>query len=271
MAEKFSSGCCDNGFKEAVCIETARIYDSCSAKDCFEDLQVYFTDTAQSIIDAAVSVKSKKAAVLNVYMNVEPVAFNKGFYSVDITFFFKVTVEAFTSPVSAPTEVTGLAVFTKKVILYGSEGNVATYSTDANLINRFDYCGNSLPTASIQLVEPIFLAVKMCPRNDCCYEPCINIPPEVAAEFDGNFCAVIPGRNVFVTLGLFSIVNLQRRVQLLVPAYDYCVPEKECCCNTEDPCEIFRGIQFPADEFFPPKLNTDCSSPSDCDCDTSKR
>ena len=109
MAEKFSSGCCDNGFKEAVCIETARIYDSCSAKDCFEDLQVYFTDTAQSIIDAAVSVKSKKAEVLNVYMNVEPVAFNKGFYSVDITFFFKVTVEAFTCPVSAPTEVTGLA------------------------------------------------------------------------------------------------------------------------------------------------------------------
>ena len=269
MAENniMPDGCCDNGFKEAVCIETARIYDSCSAKDCFEDLQVYFTDTAQGIIDAAMSVKSKKASVLNVFMDVEPVAFNKGFYSVDVTFFFKVVVEAFTSPISAPTEVTGLAVFTKKVILYGREGNVATYATDSTVINRYDYCGNNLPTASIQVVEPIFLAVKMCDRNEMCYEPCISIPPAVAAEFEGNFCTVTPTKNVYVTLGLSSIVNLQRKVQLLVPAYDYCIPEKECCCNTEDPCEIFRSIKFPVEEFFPPKMcNDDDTPPCDCEC-----
>lgn len=258
-------GCCDNnGFKEAVCIETARIYDSCSAKDCFEDLQVYFTDCAQSIIDAAISVKSKKASVLTVCMDVEPIAFNKGFYSVDITIFFKVTVEAFTSPVCAPTEVTGLAVFTKKVILYGSEGNVATYSTDSTVYNRYDYCGNNLPTASIQVVEPIFLSAKLCDRHEMCCEASVSIPPTVAKEFEGNFCSCSPSKHVFVTLGLFSIVNLQRRVQLLVPAYDYCVPEKECCCNTEDPCEVFRSIRFPVEEFFPPKM---CHEDPPCGCD----
>ena len=31
-------------FKEAVCIDAERIYDSCSDKDCLEDLQVFFSD-----------------------------------------------------------------------------------------------------------------------------------------------------------------------------------------------------------------------------------
>ena len=38
--------------------------------------------------------------------------------------------------------------------------------------------------------------------------------------------------------------------------HDYCLPEKECACQGaecgEDPCEIFRKVQFPVDEFFPP-------------------
>ena len=70
------------GFKEAVCIDAMRIYDTCSAKDCLEDLQVYFTDTTQPLIDSALNVKCRKVEVLNVYIDTEPVPFNKGFYSV---------------------------------------------------------------------------------------------------------------------------------------------------------------------------------------------
>ena len=29
-------------FKEAVCIDASRVYDSCGDKDCLEDLRVYF-------------------------------------------------------------------------------------------------------------------------------------------------------------------------------------------------------------------------------------
>ena len=32
-----------NCFKEAVCIDAGRIYDSCTDKDCLTDLQVFFT------------------------------------------------------------------------------------------------------------------------------------------------------------------------------------------------------------------------------------
>ena len=48
---------------------------------------------------------------------------------------------------------------------------------------------------------------------------------------------------------------LERNVQILVPACNYCVPTKECIVSTEDnPCDIFNSIEFPTDEFFPPQL-----------------
>ena len=70
------------GFKEAVCIDAGRVYDSCSDKDCLEDLQVYFTATEQAKIDRALTVKAKSVEVLNVCLEVEPIPFNRGFYSV---------------------------------------------------------------------------------------------------------------------------------------------------------------------------------------------
>ena len=73
-------------FKEAVCIDTNRVYDSVSDKNCLEDLQVTFPDEAQSIVNNCCSLKLKEVEVENVYMDVEPIPFNKGFYTVDITF-----------------------------------------------------------------------------------------------------------------------------------------------------------------------------------------
>ena len=45
-----------------------------------------------------------------------------------------------------------------------------------------------------------------------------------------------------------------------MPAYDYCMPEKECACGNcdDDPCEIFRHVKFPVDEFFPPNSIAPC-------------
>ena len=61
---------------------------------------------------------------------------------------------------------------------------------------------------------------------------------------------------LFVTLGQFSMIRLERDTQLLVPVYDYCMPSKECPCDScdcqEDPCDLFRKVQFPVNEFFPP-------------------
>jgi hypothetical protein len=60
---------------------------------------------------------------------------------------------------------------------------------------------------------------------------------------------------VFVTIGLFSIVQVVRNVQMLIPAYDFCIPSKECTPASDNPCEMFKRIDFPTDSFFPPRVS----------------
>ncbi len=66
---------------------------------------------------------------------------------------------------------------------------------------------------------------------------------------------------IFFTIGLFTIVQIIRNVQMLIPAFDFCIPDKECVASSDNPCELFRKIDFPTDEFFPPK-----SYDSGCGC-----
>ena len=184
----------------------------------------------------------------------EPVTFNKGFYSVDITFFFKVTVAAYQSPAASPICVEGLATFSKKVILFGSDASVKTFSTEDCTAS----CGNNNPIVNVQVIDPMILASYV---NDChvtCPSEQTFTPPETIAEqFEGCFNGFTPHRTVCVTLGLFSIVQLERQVQIMVPVYGFCMPDKQCDAtdNTDDPCELFSKISFPTDEFFPPKLS----------------
>lgn len=242
-------------FKEAVCIDAGRIFDSCSDKDCLEDLQVYFTDVTQGIIDSAMNVKCRKIEVLNVYMDIEPVPFNKGFYSVDMTFFFNVALDVFSVPMSPPSCVEGLAVFNKKVILYGSEGSVRVFTSDKSALAEDACAPNNLPKASVHVVDPICLTCKLC---DYCPQRCaaaLSIPTAIAERYEGNFNGVNPQKTVYMSLGLFSIVQLERDVQMMVPVYDYTIPDKECVSTSDDPCELFKRIKFPVSEFFPPRLS----------------
>ena len=113
------------------------------------------------------------------------------------------------------------------------------------------------PVAVVEAVDPIVLDARImdcCGKRDCDCDLC-EVPSFVNSCFDGELSSGDDNRRVYVTLGQFSIVRLERDSQLLVPVYDYCMPEKECSCGTgggEDPCGIFRNICFPVGEFFPP-------------------
>ena len=114
-------------------------------------------------------------------------------------------------------------------------------------------------------VDPIILSMKLvdvceCRPCDCCCE----IPPSICACFPEELVMGGDVHRLYVTLGQFSIVRLERDTQLLVPVYDYCMPDKECACGDgcEDPCALFRNISFPVGEFFPP--NT-VKRPESCD------
>ena len=91
-----------------------------------------------------------------------------------------------------------------------------------------------------------------CCKRDCDCDLC-EIPTFVGDCFGGELSSGDDSRRIYVTLGQFSIVRLERDTQLLVPVYDYCMPDKECACGDgcEDPCALFRNISFPVGEFFP--------------------
>ena len=112
-----------------------------------------------------------------------------------------------------------------------------------------------------EAVDPIVLDARIadcceshCRCGDsCCQAELAEIPTFINNCFEGGLSTGGDSRRVYVTLGQFSIVRLERDSQLLIPVYDYCMPEKECCGGaSEDPCGLFRNIAFPVNEFFPP-------------------
>lgn len=258
-----NNGCETNGgFKEAVCIDAGRVFDSCCDRDCLEDLRVYFSEEGQCSVNNAVSVKIKSAEVVYTAVDVEPVNLNHGCYSCDITFFFLIGVDVYSCPHSCPTEVRGIAMFSKKAVLYGGEGNVRTFSSDSCDNDCIDVCSTntaSAPKCVVQVADPIALSSRL--GKVCgCFDNVGIIPAKLTDYLGGPIVADIGEHPaVYVTIGLFTIVQLIRNVQVLVPVYNFCIPEKQCDSTTTDqPCDVFRRIQFPTNDFFP--TNNGCES-----------
>ena len=154
MPEKVAPGPVsdDRCIREAVCIHTKKIFDSCKDKDCIEDLRVYPTCGSQEVLDRALSVKAGTAELLYAYIDVEPVGFNRGFYTVDVRYFYRITADAFIGA-ACPIEVCGLAVFDKRAILFGSEGGAKSFSSDSpSVCSCQDLMGSSLPTAHVEAI-----------------------------------------------------------------------------------------------------------------------
>lgn len=276
MSEKIVPGplqCGCNEIQEAVCINTRKIFDSCRDQDCIEDLRFYPVQCGQDIINNAISVKSASAELLHVYTDVEPVAFNRGFYTIDLRYFYRVTLQVYCG-CARPTEVEGLCVFDKRVMLFGGEGGAKVFTSDTRIdgMDQNSMLKSSLPTAVVEAVDPIVLDTKLveaCERRCCDCDMC-EIPSCICDCFGSELSGSDMGKRVFITLGQFSIVRLERDTQLLIPTYSYCMPEKECdcgngSCGCGDPCELFRRISFPVNEFFPPD-----ASQRPCDYDSGK-
>lgn len=203
------------------------------------------------------NIRAKKAEVFYVYVDVEPVTFNRGYYSCGLTFYFLVDFDVFTSAATKPTTVRGFCFYEKKVILFGSEGNVRVFSNENNCEQSNTLtCGGvtNNPKCIVQAVDPIALTARICELRSCCENSCC-VPQCVCDALGGtvNMSQELGTPTVLVTLGLFSIVQLIRNVQMLVPVYDFCIPEKQCEDSTDRPCDVFSRIKFPTDDFFPPQ------------------
>ena len=96
---------------------------------------------------------------------------------------------------------------------------------------------------------------------DCGNQEDLQIPEAIREMFDDTLVQSGERRRLFVTLGQFSIIRLERDAQLIVPVLDYSIPTKECCeapgC-AEDPCEMFSRIPFPTQQFTPSGCDGGC-------------
>ncbi|MEE0874298.1 MAG: hypothetical protein UIH27_12665 [Ruminococcus sp.] len=256
---------------EPVCLDAARIYDSCGTKDCLRDLTVFFTEENQTLIDTATSVRVNKISVITASVDVDSVAFHRGYYAVDIIYYFNVCCEVYSGAANTPAAVNGLATSSKRVVLYGSDACVKVFSSDTEPeidVAELDCCNGypvTMPRATVQVSSPMALASSVVPVTAPVIPPFV---PEKVVEFFGAEIIAPVAQQVTVTVGVFTITQLSRNVQLMMPSYDFCVPRKECDARTDDPCEAFGKIDFPADSFFPPSsIDSDGEAPAfDCHC-----
>ncbi len=222
-------------FKEAVSIEAQRIFDTCSERDCISNLTVV-PDPCYCLSDSMTVVKARCVEVSNVCIAVDNVPFKNGYYSVDITYTFRITVDAYEQTCTDnPVTIKGTAVWNKRVILYGSKGSIKTFSSENSSAGETDQCCRivNMPKVTVSVVEPIALETKI----------------ECVKAYTGSDTVI--ARNIVITLGLFSIVQLTRPVSLLIPTYEYCIPDRECSCASESPEEVFGRLEFPTEQFFP--------------------
>lgn len=222
------------GSVSAVPVKLDRVFDSCSDKDCITNLQVMLENGAE-LPPQITSVKTRCCTIDNICMSVEPIPFNRGYFSVDVTYTFGVELLCYERACESPTLMRGTASASKSVILYGSESNTKTFFSNGNRIGCTNSCCEvvNLPTASCQCVDPIALETRIATvrQPDCGEGGC--------------------RRAVVLTLGVFSVVELTRPVTMTAAAYPYNVPSKSCSAETDSPCEIFNRLSFPTDEFLP--------------------
>ena len=268
LDNKFCSSSCQ---KENICIDTYRVLDSCRDKDCFENVKVYLTDFGEEIIDRTSTIRAKCAKIVSAYIDINDVPFNRGFYQLDIKMYVKITFEACISKGNIQ-EFDGLAVVEKKVILYGSEGNVNIYKSTFGS-SGFCNCNpcqdnsSSMPIAILETVDPVILGVKVVEPHvfPCCCCCCIDdIPDFVYNHVNGKLCDR-DDKALVVSLGFFSVVKIERPTQIIVNATEYNIPDKECVTAQEDdPCTLFKSMAFPVSEFSPQIFNNSacpCSGP----------
>lgn len=300
-------------FKEAVCVDVQRIFDSCSDRDCIYDLPITLTQDSAPITDDMDIVRTRCAEVEVTCISVNSVPFKNGFYAVDITYRFKITAEAFTQGFcksQTGTLLCGTALWNKRVILYGSEGNSKIFTSDQDLIPSDPVCSDcpccneaaSMPKATVRVLDPIALDTKFInvKKKKPPHKPCHDMK-SMYEEYDPELdfstmnpdpcktpcpppccCPPCPDpheteRTLAVSLGLFSIVQLSRPVSIIVPAYDYCIPCKDCSLTdtSESPCDVFDKLEFPSEQFFPqPSCEAtkygccDKNEKKKCDCDS---
>ena len=256
--------CAAEDLRQALSIHTRKITDSCRDKDCIEDLRVYLTSSSQAVLDSGVGAKVRCAELLYTYIDVEPVAFDRNHYCIDVTFFYRIFADTVGTS-CRPTTLYGLAAFSKRAVLCGEDSAAHIFTSDTRIgcPDGLSLRSANRPTAVVEVLDPMVLASKVKKTCDCGCKDTVQtqIPDGILGLFDEQLVLSGEDYRLYVTLGQFSIIRLERSAQLVVPVLDYSIPTKECCDSpgcAEDPCEMFSRILFPENQFAPTGCDREC-------------
>ena len=154
MSEYCQEGlhCDPQDLRQALSIHTRKITDSCRDKDCIEDLRVYLTKCSQALLDTAAGAKVRCADLLYTDIEVEPVAFDRNHYCIDVTFYYRILADAVIGA-ARPAALYGLAVFSKRAVLCGEDSRAHIFTSQTRIggtdgISR--YSANR-PTAVVEV------------------------------------------------------------------------------------------------------------------------
>ena len=174
-------GCNPQDLRQAMSIHTRKITDSCRDKDCIEDLRVYLTTGSQAILDHAASAKVRCAELLYAYIDVEPVAFDRNHYCIDVTFYYRVLADAVVGT-ARPAAMYGLAVFTKRAVLCGEDSSAHIYRSDTRLGRTDGYTTvhANRPTAIVEVTDTNSQTRKTNPY----LKKCIHMREENSSHMD---------------------------------------------------------------------------------------
>lgn len=253
---------------KSTCIDVDKIYDAAKDKECIEDLKVYVNACGQEIIDSASTIRCTGAEVVWAQISVHDIAFNRGYFSVDIRYYFRICFEACVS--GNAREFCGIAVYDKQTILFGSEGNVSIFTSEAVSGNvcagvncqTLTQTVSNMPKVVLEVATPICLSVKSvekCYNYGCCCCGCEQVPQSIT-DLCGcaGLCDDSGVKALYVTLGLFTLIRIERPVSILLENAQFCVPERQSAVlsdsTTNDPCSIFNNMDFPTCDFFPPSF-----------------
>ena len=259
--------------RQSVSIHTQQITDSCLDKDCIEDLRVYLTETSQTALDGATTARARCCELLFADVDVMPLNYKSGYHAVDITFYYRVIGDAVLGG-TRPTTITGFAVFAKRVVLCGGKSAAKVFTSTNVVTCSDDLTQGSLPVGIVEVLDPMILSAKL--QDTCIGTQCdtelTEVPPEIADCFDEEIVMEGDHKRLYVTIGQFSTVRLERDTQITIPTYEYSAPTKTCCDDDdceEDPCELFSRIDFPMRAFFPESRPCEAVEPrNDCRCAT---
>ncbi|MBQ8289797.1 MAG: hypothetical protein IJY01_02885 [Clostridia bacterium] len=255
MSENRNNYCQGSPDRRGIVIDTNRVLDACRDRDCFEDARVYLSTEDEGILASATNLRAISSEILYAYVGVDAVPFNCGFYRVSVRYFVVTELECCVS-LGRSQRIKGISVLEKDVILFGGADGTTSFVSDSEA----GYCSyanpdtrrGGAPTATVEVVEPVILGTKIkdasCPCPIC---ECIELPECVCGCIDGTVNTSASDYRLYISLGIFSVIRITRPEQLLINATDFSVPDKECIPATSDenPCSLFRSMEFPTDRF----------------------